>query len=91
MSIKQYGSIHEFIYDHKQKHPGSHFFDAETLKFFGERLSEMRILKTISTITDGDGETRHCYCLSRLQRPPFSGPVRKYTYFDVHTLDEVLL
>lgn len=29
---------------YKGKHPYGHFFDDKTLKFFGERLSDMRVL-----------------------------------------------
>ena len=38
---------------HLAKHPDSHFFDRDTLKFFGERFSEMRLLKSKGTVTDG--------------------------------------
>lgn len=34
------------------KHPGGHFFDRDTLKFFGERLSDMRVLSETKTIKD---------------------------------------
>lgn len=74
---------------HEGKHPGSHFFDAETLRFFGERLSEMRVLKTLETVTDYNGNPRKCYCLSSLQRNAPGGPRRKYHYFDVETFEHV--
>ena len=40
------------------KHPGGHFFDRDTLKFFGERLSDMRVLSETETIKDCSGEAR---------------------------------
>lgn len=75
---------------HEGKHPGSHFFDPDTLRFFGERLSEMRVLKQIETVTSAGGEKHTCYCVSSLQRKAPGGPRRKYHYFDVDTLEHVI-
>lgn len=71
------------------KHPGGHFFDRDTLKFFGERLSDMRVLSETETIKDCSGEKHECYVLSRLQRKHPAGPRRTYAYFDVETLDHI--
>lgn len=73
------------------KHPDGHYFDHDTLKWFGERMSEMRLLKGTKTVTDISGEEHECYVLSSLQRKYPGGPRRKYTYFDVETLDDVML
>ena len=75
---------------HEGKHPGSHFFDADTLKFFGERLSEMRVLKNLETITSAGGETHTCYCVSSLQRNAPGHPRRAYHYFDWETFDHII-
>jgi hypothetical protein len=40
-----YKNIDEFIKAYYTKNPEGHYFDQETLKFFGERVSEMRLLK----------------------------------------------
>lgn len=72
-----------------EKHPNGHFFDHDTLKFFGESLSTMRLLKETITVTDICGDKHECYVLSRLQRKHPMGPRRTYAYFDVNTLDDV--
>jgi len=72
-----------------EKHPHGHFFDHDTLKFFGETMSSMRVLKDRATITDSMGEKHICYILSSLQRKHPCGPRRKYHYFDIETLEDV--
>lgn len=73
-----------------QKHPNGHYFDRDTLKFFGETLSTMRLLKGTAKIKDISGEQHECYVLSSLQRKHPGGPRRKYTYFDIHTLEDII-
>lgn len=75
---------------HEAAHPTSHFFDHDTLKFFGEHLSSMRLLKRRSTITDCMGEKHECYCLSSPQKTPFGNRRTRWFYFDVDTLEEVI-
>ena len=80
----------DFKYEYEKSHPTSHFFDRETLKFFGERLSEMRLLKDNWTVTDVSGEKHVCYVVSSLQRKAPGGRKRGYHCFDVNTLNEVI-
>ncbi len=86
-------SIHD-VYDlknaHEVAHPDSHFFDRDTLKFFGERLSSMRLLKSRPAIKDCMGEEHECYCLSSPQRTPLGNRRMHYFYFDVNTLEEII-
>lgn len=88
----QIKNIDHLISRYYEKHPSGHFFDRDTLKFFGERRSEMRLLKGTVKITDISGQERECYVVSSVQRP---GPPlrrrRKYHYFDVGTLTDVCL
>lgn len=78
--------IEKLIYLYEKHNPGGHFFDKQTLKFFGERLSEMRVLKGEYIITDNTiGEPKTCYCLSRLQRNHPNGATRTHIYFDKET------
>lgn len=72
---------------HLDKHPGSHFFDYDTLKFFGESMSTMNVLQRTAIVTDGMGRDHTCYVLSSLQRRCPSGPRRYRHYFDVDTLE----
>ena len=69
--------------------PHGHFFDNDTLKFFGERKSEMRVLKGTVKREDFYGNEHECYVLSSYQRKHPCGPQRKYHYFDVNTFEIV--
>lgn len=75
---------------YQEMHPNGHFFDPKTLKFFGERMSGMRLLKGTVHIKSAGGYDHECYVLSSVQRP---GPPLKrrrvYHYFDVETLEDV--
>lgn len=87
---KEIKSVDGLIAAYKRAHPNGHYFDHDTLKFFGERISDMRLLKNRETVTDTSGEKHDCYVLSSLQRKNPMGAKRKYTYFDVETLDYVI-
>ena len=86
--MKIYDNINSFINDYNEKQHG-HYFDRETLKFFGERLSDMRIHKTIVVREDYQGKKHDCYVISRLQRKHPNGPKRTLAYFDVETLEDI--
>lgn len=83
-------TVSDLIRAHKDKHPNSHYFDRDTLKFFGERLSEMRLLKKHATIQDAVDIEHDCYVISSIQHPgrPLK-PRRTYHYFDVNTLEDI--
>lgn len=75
---------------YREKRPNGHFFDPKTLKFFGERMSEMRLLKGTVKIKSAGGYEHECYVVSTTQRPgPPLRPRRVYHYFDVSTLEDV--
>lgn len=78
-------TLNELIYEYKKRWPDHHFFDPDTLKWFGERRSEMYLWKDTVTHTDYSGEKRECYVLSSLQRKAPGGPKRVYHYFDTTT------
>lgn len=83
-------SVYDLRNAYYEKHPDGHFFDHDTLEFFGESLSTMRLLDGTTMITDIHGEEHECYMLSRLQKKHPCGPRRTYAYFDVDTLDDVI-
>ena len=87
--MKIYNNIHSFIADYYEKNPTGHYFDPDTLKFFGERLSDMRINKTIEVKEDYRGEKHDCYVISRLKCNHPNGPKRTLAYFDVETLEDI--
>lgn len=89
MSVKDIEDIYDLKRAYREKHPDGHFFDDETLRFFGERLSEMHVLKGTVKITDILGKEHECYVLSCYQRPPFGQKKRVHHYFDVEDIDEV--
>lgn len=82
-------TVPSLITNVKNNNPHSHFFDRDTLKFFGERISEMRVLKNPVSVTDFNGNTHNCWCLSSLQRNAPMGATRVYHYFDTKTFEEV--
>ena len=70
----------------------SFFFNPDTLKFFGERLSDMRLLKTKAIITDCMDNKHTCYIVSAIRRKNAFGHCRPYThhhYFDIETFHHV--
>ena len=72
---------------YSEKNPEGHFFDKKTLKFFGERFSDMYVLKETRKIKDWSGNEHECYVLSSLQRNHPLGPRRHYSYFDTTTFE----
>lgn len=93
MMLKELNKISD-VYDLRSayyaKHPDGHYFDHDTLKFFGESLSTMRLLKGTVKIKDCCDEEHECYMLSSLQKKAPGGQSRHYAYFDVETLDNVI-
>jgi len=84
-----YKNIDEFIRTYYKKNPEGHYFDPETLKFFGERVSDMRLLKKTTKVKDMRGVEHEAYVISRLQRNHPGGPQRTYAYFDIDTLTPI--
>lgn len=87
-------TIYKLINTHLNKHPDSHFFDNDTLKFFGEARSRMKVLKTTRVITDVCGEKHTCYVVSSVRTKNWQGSCKPYTkhhYFDVNTLEDVII
>ena len=76
---------------HMYTHPESHFFDRDTLKFFGERMSEMHVLKKTVRIKGILGEEHECYVLTSLQHKAPGGPKRVSHYFDAFTYEQVIV
>jgi hypothetical protein len=86
-----YKNINDFIKAYYEKNPSGHYFDQETLKFFGERLSDMRLLKKTVKVKDIRGVEHEAYVISRLQRNHPGGPRRTRAYFDIDTLDNIII
>lgn len=78
------------LMDRYNEKVGGHFFDHDTLKFFGERVSDMYVFKNTTKVKDSMGVEHECYVLSSLQRKHPIRPTRAYHYFDVETFEEVI-
>ena len=83
-------NINDLIKEYYIENPDGHYFDKDTLKFFGERISDMRLLKGTVKVKNVCGVSREAYCISRLQRKYPGGSRRTYAYFDVETLDNII-
>lgn len=79
-----------FIEDYNRLNSGSHFFDTDTLKFFGEKRSTMKILKQTEKIKDISGKIHECFVLSSLQKTFTGAKRRRYSFFDIDTLKEIV-
>ena len=84
-------TIYSFKQMYKEKNPDGHWFDKDTLKFFGEKLSEMKVLNGTYKVTDWMGNECEAYCVRHKQRPPYGEPFWKETYFDVNTMENILM
>lgn len=81
-------SVQGLINAYREKQPGGHYFDADTLAWFGEHVFEMRLLKRLQVVEDYDGE-HLCLVLSSLQRKAPGGPKTAHHYFDVETMEDI--
>ena len=65
--------------------PNTHFFDEDTLKFFGERYSSFRVLKKMQVIKDYGGMEHSCYVLAVTRSIYGFQRVKPYAYY--HYID----
>ena len=86
--MKEIRDMYDLRAAYYEAHPNGHFFDRDTLKFFGERFSEMRLLKGKRQSKDSLGNIHTCYVVSATQRIPLVGKKRVYHHFDVDTLED---
>lgn len=84
-------TVYNLVSEYRRRYPAGHFFDAKTLRFFGERISEMYVFKKPVTVFDYRGRSRRAWVLSSLQRKAPGGPCRKYHYFDIDTFEDITM
>ena len=82
--------VYQLIREYYRNEPDGHFFDRQTLKWFGERISEMRVLKGTRKIKDYRGNEHEVYVLSSLQRNHPIKPTRAYHYFDTEPFQIII-
>lgn len=79
--------IYELKRKHEAHHPNSHFFDRQTLKFFGETLAKMYVYKN-PEMHDG----KLCWLVRSKQKFDCMGKMmtkNSFHWFDTETFDEV--
>ena len=72
---------------------GGHFFDTQTLEYFGESLRTMAVQPELVECTGYNGSVVTCYVLETLQHIPMRDGTTKpqicRVFFDVQTLDDI--
>ena len=82
--------VEDLIINYKEHNPEGHFFDEDTLYFFGEDISEMWIDDEPKLIEAYSGEYL-CWVLNTIQHnaPEGCDPIKEH-YFDVETYHVVI-
>ena len=77
--------------EYRERHPEGHYFDADTLNFFGESLARMRVEpKPVKVYDEWDRKYHNCWVLVAYQsKAPVGVSKWKKTYFDTETFDIV--
>lgn len=83
-------SISWIIAEYKKRHPDGHYFDNDTLKFWGEKICDMRLSKRLHYVEVGNS-VYNCYKLTVPAKDPFDDnkPFDHITYFDEQTFSPV--
>lgn len=81
-------TVDELIMSYQRTHPQGHYFDDDTLRFFGERKSEMRIVGEVEH-EDNDGNLVRGYMLKTIQHNHPLGTKPHYVFFDAEKFDPV--
>lgn len=82
-------SVQELIDKYYEYHPDGHFFDEETLAFFGEEINEMILQPYTEEIETWDGEKHKCFVLHSYQHNAPS-PDYYVHYFDINNFDHII-
>lgn len=81
-------TLNKLIKEYEKRN--NHYFNRKTLKFWGERLSDMYILKDTVKKRDFQGEIHECVVLSKISKDFYGKPYRNYDYFDIDTLNQII-
>ena len=85
-------SVERLVRLYKQRQ-GGHFFDTQTLEFFGESFRTMAVQSELMERTTYNGSVVTCYVLESLQHIPMRDDTTKpqicRVFFDVQTLDDI--
>ena len=84
-------TVPKLITKYYEHNPDGHFFDGETLSFFGELADEMRLADRTEVIEDYLGNQHECYVLVTYQHnTPSFCPDFSYHYFDVKSFEHIV-
>lgn len=83
-------TVYSLISAYQKAKPEGFYFDSDTLDFWGEKVSEMRLGKELYQVIDDYDDSAHwCYRLTTYQRDPFTNGKRLHVvYFDVDTFED---
>lgn len=76
-------TVDKLIREYYRRNPDGHFFDYDTLAWFGESPSTMRVIGTKMI------DEHECYVLATRQRNYPAGPRTQHYYFDVDTFEYI--
>ena len=82
-------TVSDLIFEHNSRHPDSHFFEKETLAFFGENLDEMEVKDETVTIKDCYGKEHECFVLTTIQNDEILGSQPHTFFFEKGTFNEI--
>lgn len=82
-------SVQELIKKYYEHQPNGHYFDEQTLNFFGETVSKMKVLSVFETIKDCFGNIHKCYVLKKYSANYPGGGRWTYAYFDCETFEDI--
>lgn len=81
-------TLKQLIQEYEKRN--SPYFDKKTLKFWGEKISDMKILKDTVIKKDFQSNKHECIVLSKISKDFYGNSYRNYDYFDIDTLDRII-
>jgi hypothetical protein len=74
-------------YQYQLNNPDGHFFDRETMRFFGDTMRNYGVRSKPVKVSRSDGEIVECYVLYR--RHAVKHGLQSDRYFDVNTFKDI--
>lgn len=91
LKIGEYSkNFYKFLEDFKKENPESYFFSKDTLHFFGESLTDMKILPNIQNIKSSSGEAVECFVLSKKSKNWNNKRIQNDAYFSTENLKRII-
>lgn len=74
-------------YQHEQHQPDSLFFERDTMKFFGDTMSNYTVPRKLVQVKDHHDIVHECWELRR--KRPVNGGLQTSAYFDATTFERI--